>query len=207
MEYFGKISSVVWAACQIRKITGCACTRNDANVFSPLRVSDPDMHHGTRVMHVPWCMLGSLASGFRWSRGRGRRSRHSWRMRNPQFYVSGKSPMALTVWSACPWFFVNEKGVQPGFQQHASCSCREILENPNDVLCFTAAYLFELTEAEWRIFASVNWATFGSNNGLSPVRRQAIVWTNTDILPIRPPGIIFDSSWPSDAIWWRQHIA
>ena len=23
-------------------------------------VSDPDMHHGTFVTHVPWCMLGSL---------------------------------------------------------------------------------------------------------------------------------------------------
>ena len=30
----------------------------------PPRVSDPDMHHGTCVTHVPWCMLGSLSSGF-----------------------------------------------------------------------------------------------------------------------------------------------
>ena len=56
----------------------------------PPRVSDPDMHHGTCVMHVPWCMPGSLTSGFLWSRWRGKRSRHSRRMRNPQFYVSGK---------------------------------------------------------------------------------------------------------------------
>ena len=27
------------------------------------RVSDPDMHHGTCVAHVPWCMSGSLTSG------------------------------------------------------------------------------------------------------------------------------------------------
>ena len=26
----------------------------------PPRVSDPDMHHGTCVTHVPWCMPGSL---------------------------------------------------------------------------------------------------------------------------------------------------
>ena len=33
--------------------------------FSPLpRVSDPDMSHGTCVTHVPWCMPGSLTSGF-----------------------------------------------------------------------------------------------------------------------------------------------
>ena len=59
----------------------------------PPRVSDPDMHHGTCVTHVPWCMSGSLTSGFLWSRCRGKRSRHSRRMRNPQFYVSGKRPM------------------------------------------------------------------------------------------------------------------
>ena len=28
----------------------------------PLRVSDPDIHHGTCVTHVPWCMPGSLTS-------------------------------------------------------------------------------------------------------------------------------------------------
>ena len=26
-------------------------------------VSDPDMHHGTCVRHVPWCMSGSLTRG------------------------------------------------------------------------------------------------------------------------------------------------
>ena len=31
----------------------------------PLRVSDPDMHHGTCKRHVPWCMPGSLTSGGR----------------------------------------------------------------------------------------------------------------------------------------------
>ena len=59
----------------------------------PPRVSDPDMHHGTCVTHVPWCMSGSLTSGFLSSRWWGKRSRHSRRMRNPQFYVSGKRPM------------------------------------------------------------------------------------------------------------------
>ena len=32
---------------------------------TPPRVSDPDMHHGTCVTHVPWCMTGShLAVSF-----------------------------------------------------------------------------------------------------------------------------------------------
>ena len=63
--------------------------------FPPARVSDTDMHHGTCVTHVPWCMPGSLTSGSLWSRWRGKRSRHSRRMRNPQFYVSGKSSIEL----------------------------------------------------------------------------------------------------------------
>ena len=32
----------------------------------------------------------------------------------------------------------------------------------------------------------------GSDNGLSPVRRQAIIWTNPIILSIRPQGTYFD---------------
>ena len=59
----------------------------------PPQVSDPDMHHGTWVTHVPWCMPELLTSGFLWSWWRGKRSRHSQRMRNPQFHVSGKRPI------------------------------------------------------------------------------------------------------------------
>ena len=38
----------------------------------PPRFSDPDMHHGTCMTHVPWCMSGSLTSSFLWSRPRGK---------------------------------------------------------------------------------------------------------------------------------------
>ena len=65
----------------------------------PLRVSDPDMHHGTCVTHVPWCMPWSLTSSFLWNQWRGKRSQHSRRMRHPQFYVSGKRPIALVLCS------------------------------------------------------------------------------------------------------------
>ena len=59
----------------------------------PPQVSNPNMHHGTCVTHVPWCMMGSLINVFLWYRWWGKRSRHSRRMRNPQFYVSGERPM------------------------------------------------------------------------------------------------------------------
>ena len=63
--------TVAWSFYRIRKIAGCACTGSAGNVFSyywlqwkPL-VSDPGMHHDTCVMHVPWCMSGSLTRGGR----------------------------------------------------------------------------------------------------------------------------------------------
>ena len=59
----------------------------------PPSVRERNMHHGTCVTHVPWCMPGSLTSGFFWSQWRGKRSRHSRRMRNPHLYVTGKRPM------------------------------------------------------------------------------------------------------------------
>ena len=37
----------------------------------PPQVSVPDMHHGTYVTHVPWCMPGSLINGFLWLVGGG----------------------------------------------------------------------------------------------------------------------------------------
>ena len=92
-----RCNSYSWASCQIQKLTGCACVGVPGTFSPPPRVSDPDMHHGTCVTHVPWCMPGSLTSGFLWSRWWGKRSRHSRRMRKPQFYVSGKRPIRLWI--------------------------------------------------------------------------------------------------------------
>ena len=62
--------------------------------FSPPPwLSNPVMHHGKCVARRPWCMPGSLTSGFFWSRWRGKRSRQSRCMRNTQFYVSGRMPI------------------------------------------------------------------------------------------------------------------
>ena len=54
------------ASYQIRKIVGCACAGNAGSVFPRHRlqrkplVSDPGMHHGTCITHVPWCLSVSL---------------------------------------------------------------------------------------------------------------------------------------------------
>ena len=42
------------------KIAGAHTPGMPGTFSPPPRVSDPDIHHGTCVTHVPWCMLGSL---------------------------------------------------------------------------------------------------------------------------------------------------
>ena len=40
-------------------------------------------------------------------------------------------------------------------------------------------------------YMSVNRVNIGSDNGLSPIRRQAIIWTNAGLLSIKPLGTNF----------------
>ena len=84
-----------WASYQIRKIVGCACAGNVGNIFPHRRlqmkplVSNPGIHHGTCVTHVPWCMSGLLTSG-------GRETFPAFSVHaQSQFYVSGKRHRAL----------------------------------------------------------------------------------------------------------------
>ena len=84
-----------WASYQIRKIAGCVCAVYDGNVFPTTdfkETADERSRHASRhvrdaraVVHV----------GIANPRYRGNSFRHSRRMRNPQFYVSGKSPTVL----------------------------------------------------------------------------------------------------------------
>ena len=60
----------------------------------PPRVSDPGMHHGTCVTHVPWCMPGSLINDFPWSRRRGKTF--------PAFPVHAQTAI-LRIWQEAHW--------------------------------------------------------------------------------------------------------
>ena len=105
----GNFLTSSWASCQMRKLRVAHAPGMPETFFPPQRVSNPAMHHGTCVTHVPWCMVGSLISGYLWSRRRGTRSRHSQRMHNPQFCVSGKRPIARLwgrKWCNAPEFAV-----------------------------------------------------------------------------------------------------
>ena len=45
------------------------------------------------------------------------------------------------------------------------------------------------------IYASINLAIIGPDNGLSPDRRQAIIWSNAEIFLIEPLGKNFSDIW------------
>ena len=95
-EYVWSIYIMSWASYQIRKIAGCANAPGMPGTFSPPpQFSNPDIHHGTCITHMPWCMLGSQTRGVPWSRCCGKCSQHFPRMHNPQFYVTGKRPMYM----------------------------------------------------------------------------------------------------------------
>ena len=85
---------------QIRKIAGCACAgkaRRSRHASRHVR----DTH---AVMHV----------GIAISRWRRKRSWHSWRIRNPQFYLSGERSMArhccadIYIWHFPPVVYKTE---------------------------------------------------------------------------------------------------
>ena len=81
----------------------------------------------TRASRMP----GSLTCDFLWSQWRGKHSRHSRRMRNPQFNVSGKRPMPWPVTKLQPrmteiciaWLF------HWSFQAQLMSSCTLSLEH------------------------------------------------------------------------------
>ena len=86
-----------WASYQIRKIAGCACAGNVGNVFPATNFK------GNRWFTIAACIMERAScsavmhvgmANLRW---RGKRSRHSPRMRNPQFYVSDKRPMGYRL--------------------------------------------------------------------------------------------------------------
>ena len=97
-------------ACMIKSRNMCLCVNGPLSRYvklrvvhapgmpgkfsPPPRVSDPDMHHGTCVTHVPWCTPGSLTSGFIWSRRRGKTF---------QAFPAHAQPAILRIWQEAHW--------------------------------------------------------------------------------------------------------
>ena len=108
-------------------------------VSPPPRVSDPDMHHDTCVTYVPWCMPGLLTSGFLWSRWRWKPARHSRCMRNTQFYLSGKRPIAHVRWSRKSFVL---KNYYRRYDYHRYIFCHLVLGYLSIAVCLMYSNLY-----------------------------------------------------------------
>ena len=106
----------------------------------PPRVSDLDMHHGTCVMHVPWCMPGSLIIGFVWNRWRGKRCWHS---HNSTYIV--RAPLRR-LWQVRNQFWNNIINIRKHWKATASCEIlKYLLPYPGDEwFCLSSGGLTEL---------------------------------------------------------------
>ena len=93
------VITLPWVSYQIRKIAGCACAGNAGHVFPHRRLQWKSRHASRHVRHARAVMHVGIA----YPRCRGKHSRHSRLMRNPQFYVSGKRPI--------PWINYTTLGV------------------------------------------------------------------------------------------------
>ena len=134
-------------------------------MFSPApRVSDADMYHGTCVTNVPWCLQGSITSGFlcRW---RGKRSRHSRRIRNPRFYVSGKRPMRIS--STLSHIALVEL-IYCRYVQHCCLWC--LTEPHGPIYSLHTGYSF--------LKGVYNWAYVFEMCGVAPLALYAKKWTS-----------------------------
>ena len=151
---------------------------------SPTRVSDPDMHHGICITHVPWCMPGLLTSGLLWSRWQGNRFWHSRRMRNPQCFVSGKRTMGYTT-------FWN------------SLRCRNYLPWPHATwgVCNDTSSWFCCRDntAKWK----GNWRSArGWNYSARSPLKLVLIYCHFLTWSMIP--VVFNSSWRSDVIWRQR---
>ena len=131
------------------------CHRLQRTASQRSRHASRHVRHARAVMHV----------GIANSRWRGKCSRHSRRMRNPQFCVSGKKPMdnATSKQSALKHFDTQTK-LPPicrrRFQTHFS---------------WMKMFQFQV-EFHWNMFLNV-WLIM-----IQHCYRQAIIWTNDDLV-------------------------
>ena len=80
--------------------------------------------------------------------------------------------------------------------EESACHC--VIIGRSSTLCGSDPDKSELFETEWHIYVRkkcidvlVKHSIIGSDNGLSPVRHQAIIWTNAGLLSIGPLGTYF----------------
>ena len=105
--YWRKLTTLWWASYQIRKIVVCACAGNAGNVFPATDFKETASKRSRYASQHVRDAHAEMHVGMANPQWRGERSRHSRRMRNPQFYISGKRSMAShtnCMWLCCALF-------------------------------------------------------------------------------------------------------
>ena len=77
---------------------------------------------------------------------------------------------------------------------HKSVLCHILIEVAKGILSFTIVFTTFPISGPWvnsLTLGNFNWVIIGSGNGLPPVWRQPINWTNADFFSIGPVGISF----------------
>ena len=69
---------------------------------------------------------------------------------------------------------------------------REGLQRNNNMLAVLVSVWRRITKNNQMFHFKEVLVKIGSGNGLAPIRRQAITWTNTDLLSIPPQGTYFN---------------
>ena len=89
----------------------------------------------------------------------------------------------------CNVFFKNV--ITSTFVLNIRCKSGRLCFILNKATSYIVSWLYisvtiKLLSPSCRIYASVKRVSICSNNGLSPIRPQAIIWTNAGLLPIGP---------------------
>ena len=156
--------------------------------------------------------------GFANPRWRGKRSRHSRRMRNPQFYVSGKRPFYydISTWKLFPrkWSLVREPPVTDGFPHKGPltrnfCVCFDVPLNKRFIKQWssrwfeTARCSCDITIMQCRIecdYLYVKWLVFVSIKFLFLFWNTSARHNQLHILLFTPSPTLFPHE--MNFIWW-----
>ena len=122
-----------------------------------------------------------------------RTCRHSlisaYHVRLRSYWLSDQSRLMTSISTLCNWIVLNMTSSRLGYIER---EYTKIFRYPDSKYSgnHRAQHITyipaELIEAERRIYTSMTKVIIDSDTGLSPVRRQTIIWTNTGILLIEP---------------------
>ena len=185
------------ASCQIRKIVGCACTGNAGSVF-PATVGKRSRHASRHVRDARAEMHAGVANWRFPLSSREKHSRHSWRMRNPQFYVSGKKSIETAKSYRVYTLFHKQGKSFPKLPLHSKCLFRK----PSVWLTKTCKYYNEVTVSV--IACQITCVSIVYSNKTTKLCVTSLCEGNSLMTGEFPAQRASNAE--NVSTWWRHHI-